>query len=73
MYHHFLLTSKEMEKEAKTREGKRFGQQPQHVGDDLGGDCPSQSPCLPQTFLLREAVVNGGESFRLRKPNPVQY
>ena len=33
--YHFLLTSKEMEKEAKTRETKRFGQEPQHVGDDL--------------------------------------
>lgn len=66
MYHRFLLTSKEMEKEAKTREGKRFGQEPRHLRDDLmGGDCPSQSPHLPQTFLLREAVVNGGESFRL--------
>lgn len=55
-----------MEKKAKTREGKRFGQGPQHVRDDLmGGDCPSQSPRLPQTFLLSEAVVNGDESFRL--------
>ena len=46
--YHFLLTSKEMEKEAKTRERKRFGQEPQHVGDDLAETVHHRVPVFPR-------------------------